>query len=60
LKANQIEIYHFPTEDETVRKENLALNALLPFAIVGSIDFVTKEDGRVVRARRYPWGIVEG
>lgn len=59
LKAHQIEIYQFPTEDETVRKENAALNALLPFAIVGSIDFVTKEDGRVVRARRYPWGIVE-
>lgn len=36
------------------------MNTLLPFAIVGSTDFVTKEDGRVVRARRYPWGIVEG
>lgn len=60
LKAHQIEIYQFPIEDETVRKENSILNALLPFAIVGSIDFVTKEDGRAVRARRYPWGIVEG
>uniref|UniRef100_A0A914LLG7 Septin n=1 Tax=Meloidogyne incognita TaxID=6306 RepID=A0A914LLG7_MELIC len=59
LKAHKIEIYQFPIEDETVRKENSALNALLPFAIVGSVDFVTKEDGRVVRARRYPWGMVE-
>lgn len=60
LIANNIEIYQFPTDDETVRNENTALNALLPFAIVGSTDFVTKEDGRLVRARRYPWGIVEG
>ena len=60
LKAHKITIYQFPIEDETVRKENSALNALLPFAIVGSVDFVTKEDGRVVRARRYPWGMVEG
>lgn len=60
LKSHQIEIYQFSIEDETVRKENSILNALLPFAIVGSIDFVTKEDGRTVRARRYPWGIVEG
>jgi len=60
LKAHKIEIYQFPIEDETVRKENSALNALLPFAIVGSVDFVTKDDGRVVRARRYPWGMVEG
>uniref|UniRef100_A0A914KPR3 Septin n=1 Tax=Meloidogyne incognita TaxID=6306 RepID=A0A914KPR3_MELIC len=59
LKAHKIEIYQFPIEDETVRKENSALNALLPFAIVGSVDFVTKDDGRVVRARRYPWGMVE-
>lgn len=60
LKANNIEIYQFPIDDETVRKENIALNSLLPFAIIGSVDFVTIENGRLVRARRYPWGIVEG
>uniref|UniRef100_A0A915CKM6 Septin-type G domain-containing protein n=1 Tax=Ditylenchus dipsaci TaxID=166011 RepID=A0A915CKM6_9BILA len=38
-----IEIYQFPIIDETVRKENAALNKLLPFAIVGSTDFVPKE-----------------
>lgn len=43
-----------------MRKDNAGLNSLLPFAVVGSTDFVTKEDGRLVRARRYPWGIVEG
>lgn len=59
LKTNNIQIYEFPMDDETVRNENQALNALMPFAVVGSTDFVTKEDGRAVRARRYPWGIVE-
>uniref|UniRef100_A0A915EGW8 Septin n=1 Tax=Ditylenchus dipsaci TaxID=166011 RepID=A0A915EGW8_9BILA len=59
LKAQNIDIYQFPIDDETVRKENAALNKLLPFAIVGSVDFVPKEDGRLVRARRYPWGMVE-
>ncbi|KAL3085163.1 hypothetical protein niasHS_010232 [Heterodera schachtii] len=59
LKAQHIEIYQFPTEDETVRKDNTELNALVPFAVVGSTDFITKEDGRVLRARRYPWGVVE-
>uniref|UniRef100_A0A914YZT2 Septin-type G domain-containing protein n=1 Tax=Panagrolaimus superbus TaxID=310955 RepID=A0A914YZT2_9BILA len=58
LKANNIEIYQFPIDDETVRKENEALNSLMPFAVVGSTDFVER-DGKLVRARRYPWGIVE-
>uniref|UniRef100_A0A914P092 Septin-type G domain-containing protein n=1 Tax=Panagrolaimus davidi TaxID=227884 RepID=A0A914P092_9BILA len=58
LKSNNIEIYQFPIDDETVRKENEALNSLMPFAVVGSTDFVDKE-GKMVRARRYPWGIVE-
>jgi len=42
-----------------VRKENTLLNTLVPFAVIGSTDFFTREDGRSVRARRYPWGIVE-
>lgn len=31
----------------------------MPFAVVGSTDFV-KKNGKSVRARQYPWGIVEG
>lgn len=27
--------------------------------VVGSTDFVKKDNGKMVRARRYPWGIVE-
>lgn len=32
----------------------------MPYAVVGSTDFVKKENGKMVRARRYPWGMVEG
>lgn len=59
LKSHQIEIYQFPTDDEAVAEQNRAMNAHVPFAVVGSVDFVTKEDGSQVRARRYPWGMVE-
>ena len=35
-----------------------AAQALLPFAIVGSEEEI-EINGELVRARRYPWGIVE-
>ncbi|KAI6209634.1 Septin-type G domain-containing protein [Aphelenchoides besseyi] len=59
LRNHNIEIYQFPTDDEAVAEQNRRMNSFVPFAVVGSIDFVTKEDGSTVRARRYPWGIVE-
>uniref|UniRef100_A0A8R1DVJ0 Septin-type G domain-containing protein n=1 Tax=Caenorhabditis japonica TaxID=281687 RepID=A0A8R1DVJ0_CAEJA len=59
LKAQNIEIYTFPTDDETVSATNKAMNSAVPFAVVGSCDFVKKENGMMVRARQYPWGIVE-
>ncbi|KAF1565252.1 UNVERIFIED_CONTAM: Septin-8-A, partial [Eudyptes robustus] len=59
LKSHNIEIYQFPTDDEAVAEQNRRMNSFMPFAVVGSVDTVTKEDGSVVRARRYPWGIVE-
>lgn len=34
------------------------MQAQVPFAVVGSTDFV-KKGGKSVRARNYPWGIVE-
>ncbi|XP_065312880.1 septin-2-like isoform X2 [Gordionus sp. m RMFG-2023] len=34
------------------------MNNLLPFAVVGSTDFV-KIGNKMVRARQYPWGIVQ-
>jgi len=38
---------------------NYSINDLLPFAVVGSTDFV-KVGNKLIRARRYPWGVVEG
>ncbi|VIO89734.1 Cell division protein [Brugia malayi] len=59
LRSHNIPIYQFPTDDETVRAINTELNQLVPYAVVGSTDFVKKENGKMVRARRYPWGMVE-
>lgn len=59
LKAHNISIYQFPIDDEAVRTINTELNQLIPYAVVGSTDFVKKENGKMVRARRYPWGMVE-
>uniref|UniRef100_A0A7I4Y165 Septin n=1 Tax=Haemonchus contortus TaxID=6289 RepID=A0A7I4Y165_HAECO len=59
LRSHKIEIYQFPTDDETVAQANAEMNSAMPFAVVGSGDFVKKENGVRVRARRYPWGIVE-
>ncbi|KAK0406588.1 hypothetical protein QR680_018672 [Steinernema hermaphroditum] len=59
LRGHNIQIYQFPTDDDTVRQANQELNKLIPYAIVGSTDFVTKDNGKSVRARKYPWGIVE-
>ena len=35
------------------------MNGVLPFAVVGSNDFV-KVGNKMVRARQYPWGVVQG
>ncbi|CAJ0580908.1 unnamed protein product, partial [Mesorhabditis spiculigera] len=59
LTQHKIDIFNFPTDDETVAAVNAEMNKLLPFAVVGSTDFVKKENGKMVRARRYPWGMVE-
>jgi septin family protein len=59
LRSHNIDFYQFPTDDEAIAEQNRKMNSFVPFAVVGSIDFVTKEDGSLVRARRYPWGIVE-
>ena len=37
----------------------LTFQNLIPFAVVGSTDFVQKS-GKKIRARNYPWGVVEG
>ncbi|EJT98880.1 GTP binding protein [Dacryopinax primogenitus] len=62
ISQHDIQIYNFPyddeeDDDETI-EDNRSLQSLLPFAIVGSTDEV-EIDGQAVRARVYPWGVVE-
>lgn len=59
LQANGVEIYSFPTDDESVSEVNSGMNSHIPFAVVGSTDFV-KCGNKTVRARQYPWGTVQG
>ena len=56
IESNAINIYCFPTEDSLITSLN---ETTLPFAIVASNEFVMIGNKKV-RARQYPWGIVEG
>lgn len=58
LVSNGVQIYQFPTDDETTAKINAAMNGHLPFAVVGSMDEI-KVGNKLVKARQYPWGIVQ-
>ena len=53
---NGVQIYQFPTQEESVAEANKQMNGVLPFAVVGSNDFV-KVGNKMVRARQYPWGV---
>uniref|UniRef100_A0A8C6YR36 Septin n=1 Tax=Nothoprocta perdicaria TaxID=30464 RepID=A0A8C6YR36_NOTPE len=55
LVSNGVQIYQFPTDDEAVAEIN---SAHLPFAVVGSTEEV-KVGNKLVRARQYPWGVVQ-
>ncbi|XP_021109955.1 septin-14 [Heterocephalus glaber] len=58
LISNGIQIYQFPTDDETIGQTNSSMNGMLPFAVVGSTDEV-KVGKRMVRGRHYPWGVLQ-
>ncbi|KAF2703764.1 Septin [Pleomassaria siparia CBS 279.74] len=62
IEHYRIPVYNFPydieEDDEDTVEENAELRGLMPFAIVGSED-VVEVNGRRVRARTYPWGVVE-
>uniref|UniRef100_A0A672TSH5 Septin n=1 Tax=Strigops habroptila TaxID=2489341 RepID=A0A672TSH5_STRHB len=58
LVSNGIQIYQFPTDDETVSKINTIMNGHMPFAVVGSNEKV-QIGNKMVRVRQYPWGIVQ-
>jgi len=57
LENNGVEIYKFPTDDETVSDINAQMNSHMPFAVLGSRDEVMI-NGETFRARQYPWGTV--
>uniref|UniRef100_A0A1B0CKP0 Putative septin cdc10 n=1 Tax=Lutzomyia longipalpis TaxID=7200 RepID=A0A1B0CKP0_LUTLO len=58
LHANGVHIYQFPTDDESVSEVNTAMNAHVPFAVVGSTDFI-RIGNKQIRARQYIWGSVQ-
>ncbi|KAL1918532.1 uncharacterized protein VTP21DRAFT_3192 [Calcarisporiella thermophila] len=62
IEYYNIPIYNFPydpeEDDEETVEENSELRALLPFGIIGSEEEVIV-NGRKVRGRQYPWGVVE-
>lgn len=62
IEHYRIPVYNFPydieEDDEDTVEENAELRGLMPFAIVGSEDIIDI-NGRKVRARQYPWGVVE-
>ncbi|KAI1279155.1 Septin-domain-containing protein [Xylaria sp. FL0933] len=62
IKHHGIHIFEGPRyelDDEETIAENNEIMSKVPFAVVGSNDEVTNADGRQVRGRRYPWGIIE-
>ena len=59
MVSNGINIYQFPTDDESVADLNTKMNEQVPFAVVGSRDEIVI-NGIKTRARKYPWGTVEG
>jgi len=59
LTANGVKIYQFPTDDESVVEVNTSMNSHIPFAVVGSSEFV-RVGNKMMRARQYPWGTVQG
>lgn len=59
MTQNGVYIYQFPTDDESVTNVNTSMNCHVPFAVVGSTEFV-RIGNKNVRARQYPWGTVQG
>lgn len=62
IAHHNIQIFQAPTydnEDDESIAEAEEIASKIPFAIVGSDKVVNAPDGRQVRGRAYPWGVVE-
>jgi cell division control protein 12 len=62
VSAQNIKIYSPPIDPEepAAAEHAQALQAVMPFSIIGSTDDVTTADGRTVKGREYLWGVAEG
>lgn len=49
----------YENDDDETKANSKALVSTYPFAVIGSTSEVHTHDGRVVRGRSYPWGIIE-
>jgi septin 7 len=62
IEAQGIETFQpklYEDDDEETTQTYSDIIAKFPFAIVGSTTEIQTADGRVVRGRQYPWGIIE-
>ncbi|QDS70598.1 hypothetical protein FKW77_000282 [Venturia effusa] len=62
IQYHNIQIFEGPRyelDDEETIAENAEIMSKVPFAVVGANAEVTTADGRKVRGRRYPWGVIE-
>lgn len=62
IAHQNIQIFEGPRyeldDDETIA-ENQEIMSKVPFAVVGANTEVTTAEGRRVRGRQYPWGVIE-
>ncbi|KAJ1883962.1 Septin spn4, partial [Kickxella alabastrina] len=61
IDAQSIRIYQPPvdSDDEYTMARNKDIISAVPFAIIGSVQEVKTQDGRMVKGRQYPWGVAE-
>ncbi|TWU75515.1 hypothetical protein ED733_005669 [Metarhizium rileyi] len=62
IKHHGIQIFEGPRyelDDEETIAENNEIMSKVPFAVVGATNEIKTADGRAVRGRQYPWGIIE-
>ncbi|AOA64425.1 Component of the septin ring of the mother-bud neck that is required for cytokinesis [Komagataella phaffii GS115] len=63
IRNQHIKIFEPPQYEDLDDEESLQITkemiSKIPFAIVGSTQKVQTADGRTVRGRSYPWGVIE-
>lgn len=62
IRAQGIKIYEPSVDDDdpAAAEHARSLNEAMPFSIIGSDVNVETADGRVVKGRKYLWGVAEG